>query len=95
VKVTQIRASAGRTMSFAGTCYANARPQLELHAELSAEDDPIEKLKELHQMAENLLEDQCDELLAFVHHRHAMRQKKLASEKKTKAPSIEATNISV
>lgn len=70
--------------------HQNARPQVSLHATLEEGDDPVAKLKELHQLAENLLEDQCDELLTFVAFRQAMRMNKHKA-KEAKAQSAQAS----
>lgn len=76
MKIRSITVCAGRTVTMPKCSYQNARPQINLTADLEEGEDAIEKARELHRLAENLLEDQCDELLAFIAARQQARIKK-------------------
>jgi cytochrome c553 len=80
MKITQIRVQAGRTLSFKNDYYSNCKPTIELTAELEEGEDGLEAAKALHQKAENLLEDQCDELAAFVAARKQSRERAVKRE---------------
>lgn len=85
MKITTIEVQAGRTLSPRKFYYQNLKPQITLTAVIEKGEDAIEKTKELHRLAENLLEDQCDDLIAFVSARMQARERRLEQAEKAAA----------
>lgn len=79
MKIRSIQVSAGRSIAPTKYIQCALRPQSSLTADLEEGDDALAKLKELHFVAENLLEDQVDELLRFAAARQSRRNKQMVN----------------
>ena len=82
MKIRQIHVSAGRTLSLPNCCYSNSKPTISLTADLEDGEDALAAARELHKACENLMEDQCDDLVAFIMARTQHRNRQLKQEKK-------------
>ena len=66
MKVTQITVRAGRTFNHPHEQYSNLRPEIELVATLDAAEDVVAVAKQLQIQAEQLAEDQKQNMLKAI-----------------------------
>lgn len=72
MKITTIQASAGRTFSHPHEDYSNLRPHITLIATLEEGDDPAKCAQALQQQAEQLVEDQKQNMLKALEDAYQM-----------------------
>lgn len=78
MKIRTIRVEAARSMPIKGVMFNNTKPGIAITADIEEGEDALVKARELHQQVESLLEDQCDELIAFIRFRQGQRDKAAA-----------------
>ena len=76
MRITEITASAGRTFNHPHEDYSNLKPFVTLKAELAEGDDPVAVAKTLQQQAEQLVEDQKQNMLKALEDIYQMGEAK-------------------
>ena len=76
MKITQITVTAGRTFNHPHEDYSNLKPQITLHAVLEEKDDAQEAAKALQRQAEQLVEDQKQNMLLALEDAYQMGEAK-------------------
>lgn len=76
MKITEIIASAGRTFNHPHEDYSNLKPMVTLKAVVSEGEDPIQIAKELQRQAEQLVEDQKQNMLLALEDAYQMGEAK-------------------
>lgn len=73
-KIVEVTVAAGRKFNHPYEDFSNLSPHLSLRAEVQEDEDPQKVIKGLQAMAESLVEDHKQHILASLRHLHLMSQ---------------------